>query len=179
MAVHVLRSSTVPTIRRIRSRRYPAGHSRSCRDAVAAVREVVRRSATVDDAIVAVKAIDTAWSRTTAKACEASQFVLTILELSDSTAEAVSVVELLGNDPSLREPLEHIRNFVQAEFPGSRIHLAPGDDVMPTYLFAQFLADDYPSFKSGYDRIRSWEVENHPELGRLIHVSPRRLYKDV
>lgn len=179
MAVHVQRSNSVPTIERIRSRRQSTERSRSCESAVSIVREVVRRSDSLEGAVSAVKAIDATWSHSASKTCEASRFLLTILELSESVENAVRVVEMLGNDASLLEPLEDVRTFIQTEFPGARLQIAPGDDVVSTCLTALIPAKDYPSFKSGYDRIRNWSVKNHAELGSIIHISPRRLFDDV
>lgn len=179
MAVHVQRSNDAPAIERIRSQRRSAGQSRSCKDAVSIVREVVRRSATVDDAISAVSAVNTAWSKTTSKTCEASDFLLTILELSDSVAEAVSVVEMLRNDTSLRKPLANFRQFVNAEFPGARMRIVPGDGVSSAYLYVLVPTKDYPSLWAAHIRIRDWWIMRFPELGGIIHPTTRSMAADV
>lgn len=170
MAVHVQRSNDALVIDRIRSRRRPAGRARSCKDAVTVVREVVRRSATVDDATSAVKAIDAAWSKTTETTCEASEFMLTILGLADSVADAVSVVERLRDDASFLEPLTKIQEFVQTEFPGAKMRIVPGDEVSSAYLNVRIPTEDYPSFWAAHVRLLDWTSEHFPKLFGLIHV---------
>lgn len=172
MVTQIVRSELAST-GRIRRRLRRVKHAPPDRNALAAVREVVYRSGTVDDAIAAVRAINAAWSKVSPATRAANELLLAILALSDSVEEALATVAMLRNDGSLLEPLVEIRHFVQNEFPDARLHIIPGDDVSSSYLYVMIPTEDYPSFWAAHVRLRDWSIEHFPKLGEVIQIAPR------
>ena len=181
MAVRVTRPeppipATIERIHRHRQARLPASPSKV---ALAAVREVVRRSRSTLDAIAAVKAISTAWSDVSPATRDAVELLLAILELSDSVDKALATYTMLRSDGTLLKPLRDIQRFVQAEFPGARMRIVPGDEVASAYLDAFIPAEDYPSFWTAHLRLQDWMLEQFPHLDGVIHTTPLPAPADV
>ncbi|MBA2758350.1 MAG: hypothetical protein H0U38_01540, partial [Chloroflexia bacterium] len=116
MAVQIVRPEPVST-QRIRQRLRPVKPAPPNPQALAAVREAVRRSKSVQDAIAAITAINAAWSKVSPATHQANKLLIAVLEFSDSIEEALATIAMLRNDGSLLEPLNAIQRFVRAEFP--------------------------------------------------------------
>lgn len=170
MAVRVTRPDP-PAIERIRQHRRPARSTRPSNEALRTLRDVVQRSNSVDDAIVAVKAIRTAWSDASALTLDAAELLIAILDLSDTVDEALATWAMLRSDGKLLKPLTDIRQFVQAEFPDATMRIVPGDEVAAAYFDVRIPTRDYPSFWDAHLRLRDWIIGEFPNLDRVIHTS--------
>ncbi len=172
MAVRELRAEPA-TIERIQRHRKPRKPSPASRESIAAVREIVRESDSVEGAIGAVKAIDSAWANRSDGTRSSIGLLLAILELSTTIDEALATFAMLKADGSLLKPLTEIRAFVETEFPDARMRIVPGDEVSSAYLDVRIPTEDYPSFWASYVRLRDWVVENMTGLSGIIQLVPR------
>lgn len=178
MAVQIVRPEPVST-QRIRQRLRPVKPAPPNPQALAAVREVVRRSKSVQDAIAAITAINAAWSKVSPATHQANKLLIAVLEFSDSIEEALATIAMLRNDGSLLEPLNAIQRFVRAEFPDARIRIIPGDDVASSYLYVMIPTEDYPSFWDAHVRLRDWSIETFPGLSEVIQIASRPVSANV
>lgn len=167
------RSAEAAVVDRIQQHRKPRKPAPPNREALSVVRGVVERSASVDDAITAVKAVAAAWTGIDLATRNAVSLLIAILELSASTEEALATFAMLHYDGSLLKPLSEIRSWIGGEFPDARMRIVPGDDVSAAYLDIFVPADDYPAFWTTYTRIRDWVIDHMLDLSRIIQVVPR------
>jgi len=178
MAVRIVRSE--PAVNdRIRRRIRPAKHAPPNPQALAAVREVVRRSKSVEDAIAAVAAINSAWSSASPATHAAIALMLVVFDLSDNVRDAEATVAMLRSDGSFLKPLTAIQRFVGSEFPDARIRIIPGDDVASSYLYVMIPTEDCPSFWDAHVRLRDWSIETFPGLSEVIQIAPRPVSANV
>ena len=172
MAVRQMRIEPA-IIHRIQSHRKQRKLPPPSRESLAVVRQVVRDSTSIEGAIAAVKAIETAWDRLPSATRDAIGLLVVILELSDTTDEALVSFSMMNSDGALLKPLEDIRTFVNETFPDARLRIVPGDEVASTYLDIFIPTDDYPSFRDAYVRLRDWVIERMPGLSRVVQPVPR------
>lgn len=147
------------------------------------IRGMVRRSATVDDAIAAVTAIDTAWANVSPATQEAIALMLTILELSDNAEEASAVfARLHAHLPTARTVLDEAKKHISEHYPGSEFRLEFGEEdarLGMTFFYVLVPAADYPSFKQKHDQIGNWWCETFPDVNEKIVIAARRARADV
>lgn len=166
----------IDRIHQHRKQRKPGPPSR---EALSVVRGVVERSATVDDAIAAVRAIATAWTRVGPATRDAVGLLIAILELSDTVDDALATYRMLNNDGALLKPLTDIRAFVESAFPDARMRIVPGDEVAAAYVYVLIPSEGYPSFWAAHVRLRDWAIQQVPELDGVIHIATRPLVAHV
>src|SRR5665811_712153 len=94
MATQILRPKAVST-ERIRRRLRPAKHAPPNKEALALIQGVVRRSKSVEDAVTAVRAVNSAWAKVSSATHDATELLVTILDLSDNVEEALATLSLI------------------------------------------------------------------------------------
>ncbi len=182
MATQIVRPEPAST-ERIRRRLRPVKHAPPNREALAGVREGGRRSATVEDAIAAVASINPAWSRVSLATHDAIALLLTVLELSDSIIDALAVFSnLVADYPIASNTLDTAKAYLNSHYPGAELRIEADDNyygVTKAWLYVFVPADDYPSFKERHDRLTDWWLENFPDMGGIIDITPRAMAQDV
>jgi hypothetical protein len=171
------------TIERIQRHRKPRRPLPPDWDALAAVRQVVRESDSVEHAIAAVKAIEAAWKKTTPATRHAIGLLITVLELSD-TVESAAVVfpRLARHYPVASHALESAREHLHSRLPDGKLRLVPGDEdprLGLAFLEICVPADDYAGFKPLHDELVDWWLDRHPDAAGIIDIHPRRTIIDV
>lgn len=182
MAVQTAKAESTTT-HRVQRRRQPVALRRNQDNAPSIIRGVVRRSGSVEDAIAAVKAIDTAWSDVSPATQEAVRLMLAILELSDNVEEASAVfARLHAHYPSARTTLGEAKKYISDRYPGSEFRLEFGEEDVRlgmSFLYVLVPVNDYPTFKGIYDHISRWWTKTFPEASGIIVIAPRSGRADV